>query len=40
MAASVLGPGGRMFVVRMVMLRVVVGRTVMLRMAFWRMVME
>ncbi|CAB4990716.1 unannotated protein [freshwater metagenome] len=30
MAASVLGPGGRMFVVRMVMLR----------MAFWRMVME
>ena len=30
MAASVLVPGGRMFVVRMVMLR----------MAFWRMVME
>ena len=30
MAASVLGPGGRMFV----------GRMVMLRMAFWRMVME
>ena len=30
MAASVLGPGGRMFVVRMVMLH----------MAFWRMVME
>ena len=30
MAAPVLGPGGRMFVVRMVMLR----------MVFWRMVME
>jgi hypothetical protein len=35
MAASVLGPGGRMVIWSMVVVRMV-----MLRMAFWRMVME